>query len=207
MQDQHETPPASPAPGHETPPTTPGDLRDRPTTWPTAIGVVGIVLASLGILGGVWSVVGWVFNNAFMGAMGGQMEEFHRAQRHFMPLAMTSSVLNTLVAALLLVGSVALLKRRPRARPLLLGWAGIRLIVAAFAAVVTILMQRAMFEAMMESSSTTPPAGMTNLIAAVTAVFTILWGWTPAVFVLVWMNRRSIRSEVATWHEGRDRAL
>jgi len=187
-------------PEHDAPPTVPGDLRERPTTWPTAVAILGIVYAVLGILGGIWSVIGWAFQGAFMGGAGGAMEDVHASQRGFMPAAIGTGILSALAAVLLLVGSIALLRRRPRARPLLLVWSVIQLAAAAAGAAVAVLMQRAMFDAMTESSGMPgPPAGLGVLIAAVTVFFTLLWGWTPAIFLLLWLNRARIKTEIATW--------
>jgi hypothetical protein len=196
MHDDEQTPPPLPVP-----PTTPGQLGRRESAWPTAIGVVGIVLGAFGIIGGVWGVVGWAFRGAFMGGMQDSMAGVLDVQNQFMPAMVTTSALLAVAAGLLLVGSIALLRRRPLARPLLTIWAGAKLVLVVAGTSVTASMLIAMFRAMRAAStgSGTPPPNFEVYMAAIAAFFSLVWGLPPPLFILIWFRRTRIRTEIAAW--------
>ena len=111
---------------------------------------------------------------------------------------------------MLLVGGIALARRRPWASGTLVAWAVLRIVQAIPAVLVGYFMQMAMFEAMEEAAASSGgggggfPTGMSSIMAAfgiVGLVIGLLIAWALPAFVLIWFARSRIRAEVAEWRK------
>jgi hypothetical protein len=110
----------------------------------------------------------------------------------------SSSLLRTALATLLLATGIGLLKRRSWARPIGRAWAAARIVVAPVEAYVGHLMQMESLDWMVQHGPSPPPAVMG--IAFVAGAFVgLAWAWALPVFMLVWLSRRKIREELAGW--------
>ena len=175
MTDQptHEIPPARPAepvaaPPSVTPPPSPAMPPPSPvkrTVWPTVIGIISIVVASLWILGGACGTIGSLlgstlapqFDSFAPGAMtitpplptsapatgrptapaAGTTESFGDVMRTAYLWQSINSLLSLAVAILLLIAGIHLLRRRRSARMLHLIYVGLETVSVVVGCVIT----------------------------------------------------------------------
>ncbi|MEX2218940.1 MAG: hypothetical protein WD749_09290 [Phycisphaerales bacterium] len=177
-----------------------------PTTWPMVIGIIAIVLGSLGLLSSCAGIAGPLFVKfaAAMAEEGGAKESEMVALRgieQYMGLLILDSILGLVAAALLLVAGIGLLKRTAWSPRAMVIWAIGKIPLVVFATVVGYLVNQAQFEAMANDpqQKTPVPAGLMEAIAAGSAVFTFIFGIALPIFVLVWFTRAKVRAETAGW--------
>lgn len=104
-------PPTVPTELRAAPPTAPtGRMYQRRKVWPKVLGIIGIVLSAGSLLGAVYSSASPMLYNS--------------VEHTTLSLAQTLGLgmVNTLLAALLLLGSIQLLQRRTRCANTLLLW-------------------------------------------------------------------------------------
>ncbi len=198
-------PPPLPAPA--APPTWRGSAAapaPRPQ-WPIVIGVICVVFGSFGALNGVIQclspMVQAFFPSNFGGA--GPASSVMAVSQQYAPVQIVLGVLSTLVAALLGVGGGLLLQRRREARPVLLGWACVKLVLALVSVVMGIVVQVAVMAAISQPGGAGPaaamPAGFMAVMMGLGMVVGLAWLAALPVFMLVWMSRAAVRAEIASW--------
>lgn len=172
--------------------------------WPTVIGVIGIILSSLGLLctcPGFFALQLQRWGNS-MAAQSGQANPVGEAQLkaaeqfHIFTLALLT--IGLFVTIWLLVGSIALLKRRRKARTHMIGWAMASLLLMAL----NVALQILLFQSAMAELQRTGDAHLANQLwvgVAIGGCFGILFGVALQAFVLIWFSRRKIIEEVAQW--------
>jgi hypothetical protein len=171
-------PPIAPPPP-SAPPTVPGQLRapNREPSWPTAIGIIMIVLSIGSLVSSIWYVVIFAF---FRGQTFGAM------------WASQISVVGGLyvvaagLGALLLVAAIFLLMRRAWTRPTLLLWAIGKILVSIAIAVAT-------SEPYLQASG----PGSTWML--VFQIVPVLWAIALPVFTLIWFTRRGVVETMRGW--------
>ena len=194
---------AEQAPG-VTPPSDPAEVPPSPSTWPTAIGVIAIVLGGVGALGGC---VG-AFSPLFMGMMQSIVPEGQvtglESMMDWAVWLVAVSIVSMLIAVLLLVAGIGVIKRRAWGPKVALVWAGLKMIFVIVHSVAGYLIQIAQFEAMANDQNM--PAGMGAFVGSLMQAFGIfglligvLWGWALPVFLFIWFARKKIRTETAGW--------
>lgn len=182
------------------PPTMPGTLGPRRTTWPSVLGVITIVLGSLGILSGLWTAVSPLFADLFVGLVpGGQSGMESVASYAWLMVAL--GVMTMGRAGLEIMAGVAVYRRRGGARRLVFAWAWVAIVLSFVGAIATYLMQMEQFRVMSEKGMPMP-AGLSGVIGVFSAVIAVAWGCLFPVFALVWFSRRVIREEVRAWAAG-----
>ncbi len=103
------------------------DFAPRPS-WPKVIGIISIVLGSLGVLCGA-AGIGWQFLGASM--MGAQAGDFPPVYTN-PPLLMTVvGVIAILWSILLIVAGSTTAGRKPAGRPMHLLWASVAIVIGA----------------------------------------------------------------------------
>ena len=184
----------------QAPPTAPGPLvMERPSAWPTVLGIIGTIVGVLALLGGLGGSVSWYFIEAFGFRPPGAADTL-AAVKEWKGLSIGSSLVSALVAAMLVAGSIGLLKRCAWSPGLLKLWAVLRILVAALAAVVALLITQSQFDAMRaEPGAVVPPQSLMKGIAVFGAAFTLLWGSALPVFMLIWLARPVIKLETSAW--------
>lgn len=193
------------------PPTVAGELRlplQNPK-WPTAIGIVGIVLGAIMAMNGLWQfVTPWYFR--FISAFGAQApgaKNMFQALTHSTWYYYTAGSVLVILAAWLIAASVGVLRRRPAGATALSAWGWCGCIGALALSIGTGWMQHEMMTAMQQGMPTNAPggpppgvfAGVSIVTAAITVIFTLLFTMAYPVFVLIWMNRASVKAHVQTW--------
>lgn len=196
-------PSATVPPAPATPPTTVGYVPPPPrqSVWPTVLGIISIIWGGLGTLGwcstGVFALIwkpymGFLTSN--MPANQGEAEMFEK-MRFDDPLILVCAVLGLLLSIWLIVAGVYLIKRRPEGPR----WCRIYSllyipIVVGYAFFYT-RMQMGLFETLPDA-----PRESANIMAVFTAVLTFLFYAAWPVFLLIWLSRSKIKTEVAGWN-------
>jgi len=176
-----------------TPPMQPVPSGDR-STWPTVLGTIAIIFGAGGILGGVWGIVSPAVMEALVSSAPGPAPESFREMLDVMsawrvwttPLAL----LGIGAAGLLLAAGVLVIKRRPKATKALKMWAVLRIVLVLAGCALGLVLQNSL-----KDVSGAPPLQ----IAWVIALFGLLWGCALPVFILVWLTREGVKTEIRRW--------
>ncbi len=219
--------PATGDPTH--PPIVPGPLvNSQRSGWPSVIGVISIVFGVIGFIGGLWQSAGMMIFR-YMGTrmasntQGGTSTApsgtaapspfpfdfggMFAAMGKWAPYLAVAHLLLAAVAVLLVISGAGIVGRRAWGRTWAIRWAILRLLGGLLVAVLTGFMQVAQFHSMAQSatsgSSGAPPAAFFTVAGPLFAVFTgaitLLWYSAYPVFILIWMNQASVKSEIAAW--------
>ncbi len=181
-----------------TPPVDLGELPDVPSRWPMVFGVIGIIFASLGLLGGccgimmplIWpAYVDWLAN--FM--PNEKMVEAMRQMRPPIAWTLLSSVLGLAMAILLLTGSIKLIRRKASGVSMCKLWAWINIPWTLIAIPLSMMIQPQMPPDLQQGGF-----GM-QAGAAFGACFGAVWGLTFPIVMLIWFARRAIKDDVRGW--------
>lgn len=202
---------------------TPQPMDERPKSqWPSVVGIIGIVLASLGLLtnacGAIYAAIVLISGKVLMGpagpgAGGAEIEKLVEAStmRHA-PLNAAVALAGLAASVWLLIGSIMLTKRSPRAA--MLRWWSLLAIAFVLVATITQAMQQSELMSVMaaaaakeaqagsNASQAARATSMMNALSGFVVILTVLWGigrLVFPVFVLVWFSRGRIRDEMATW--------
>ena len=191
-----------------TPPSDPAEMPPSPSTWPTAIGVIAIVLGGVGALFGCFGA----FSPLFMGMMQSIAPEGQvtglEGMMDWVVWIVAVSIAAMLIAVLLLVAGIGITKRRAWGPKVALVWAGLKMIFVIVHSVIGYLVQIAQFEAMQEAiaNGQNMPTGMGTFMGIMMqalgifwVLIGVLWGWALPVFLFVWFARKKIRTETAGW--------
>jgi hypothetical protein len=118
-----------------------------------------------------------------------------------MPVILGVNALNAGVAAVLLVGGVLVVRRRPRGPGVVRAWAVLRILSAIPGVVVAYRMQADQLLAMQASQPSVPgpPAGFVGAMALVTVGLGLAWPWALPAFMLVWFWLPRVRAEARSW--------
>jgi hypothetical protein len=186
------------------PPTEPAEMPvyRRRSSWPTVIGVIAIIFGALGVLGAVWSAIAPAFMGSMMAAMPHDQFASMESMKDFNSWMAPFSVLGGGLGALLVVAGIGLLKHRPWARTLCMAWAGLKIVLVLVSSVLGSYMMFRLFSAMASRQDTNVPAlgpGMTAVFFVFGLCLGLVWGWALPVFVLIWMSREKIKTEVGAW--------
>jgi hypothetical protein len=157
------------------------------TKWPKVIGIIAIVLASLALFGGLCGIVQQVAGDFWPTPDSDPFE--------LPPWWETYGLVNQLVgfavAAVLLAGGIMLVRRRPAARPLLLGY-------SAFVIILTVANGFLTYLLIAQLTADGAPQELVRTMSVAVVIGSIL-GLAWPMFLIIWLMRRPIRDEVATW--------
>lgn len=196
----------------DVPPIEPGTLEDvEPASrWPTVIGVISMVYAVLGLLCSVGYAISTFMMEALM-RMGGLEVT---APPVIKVVGLVTSAAMFLLGVLMVFGAAGLLRRTRRGVVLLKRWVLLRVMLLAASAVLGVLlapasvqMQKSIEESQIRQLEEAGQSGVMKpktdqehwrqlmiqsaVMLAVTAVY--------PVFLGVFLSRRKISEEVATW--------
>ncbi len=170
-----------------TPPsqTPPPQKAPSKSSWPTAIGVISIVLGSLGLICTPLSALVNKFNP--------QAKDMQaKFPDWWMTYSTASLPVGIALAVLLLVAGICLLKRIHASRALHLTYAGANI---AWAVIGSIMVITVLFPSFLESDM--PKAVAMGAIGG--AIVGMAFGMVWPIFLLVWFRRRKIRQQVQGW--------
>ncbi len=198
--------PGEPAPQlPNAPPTEPVTYvpAQQPSSWPTVLGVIAIVVAGLGILTSVWAVFGTQVAERISSRFSppNMQMSIVQIQKRWGAWTIISTVLSLSLAVLLLAAGIGLIRRRAWAPPLCRAWAVLKMLLVLAGSVVGYQIGRESFDMMSQQNPNMPAlgAGAGSLFAAFGVCAGLLWGWALPVFLLIWLARRPIKTEIAEW--------
>lgn len=190
--------------GSMTPPLLQGELEQQPSKWPTVIGVIGVILASLGLLCGCAAYFAVPMQKWGLEAQrnAGQPVALAEAQvkaaEQFQIPTMVLLSLGLIGSIWLLVGSISLLRRTRKARTQLIGWAVFSILLMA----INIALQILIFQATVDELNARGESQMVGQLwigVIIGGCMGFLFGLALQVFVLVWFSRNKIRDEMLQW--------
>jgi hypothetical protein len=193
----------------------PGDLPSEPARWPSVLGWFSISLGGLGILkngcGAVSNLLmggkgmSWMFG----GGNSAQADAVEKAMAGLGPLKMGLGVLSLIsigVSVLLLIAGIQLIKRQKSAVPMHVAWSWIRIFVGILEVIASLMLNRAMTTAILESmpkGPNGPPPAMMSSIMLVSGVCGGIFGLVVVlaypIVVLAVLSRPWAKAEIARW--------
>jgi hypothetical protein len=193
-----DTPAPLPEPPIQHPPVMPRPLASPPTAWPTVLGVIAIVFGAGGLLMSAWGAIAPLVIKSWPSFGSGFDPMAGVAQWQAWLIA--QNIVAVFIAALLLTGGIMLLRRTRASRAVLRTWAALKIILVVAASMIGYQVGQTQLAAMQQAGATAP--GMQNFIALfnwIGVAIGVLWGWALPVFMLIWLARRPIRTEMAAW--------
>ena len=173
-----------------------------PSDWPRVLGIIAIVLGSLGALGGCLRlafpfVLGMLEDLA---SQGGGPDMFG-TMREWQGWNIAASMLGMVIAVLLIVEGLGLLRRRTWSIRFGYCWAVLKMMFVLFDSILGYFIQQEMFQAMANQGTPIPMfgPGFFKATGALGVVLGIAWGWALPVFMIVWFCRAKIRADIAAW--------
>ena len=184
-----------------TPPTQAPPPPVRASVWPTVVGIIGIIYASLGLFGtfcGLAFLFILLSYADWLESFGISEQWMQEMQASMSPVSWTvpASVAGLALASLLFVGAVRLLRRQVSGAKLCALWSWIIIPWTIIATVITLVFH---------FNTPAPSGGPGEQIgtAIVTVIGTVI-GLVFPVFVVIWFSRPTIKSQVAQWRRRSD---
>ncbi|MHC4711558.1 MAG: hypothetical protein ACYTA3_14425 [Planctomycetota bacterium] len=174
------------------PPVQSVQLAETPSKWPTVFGVIGIILAALGVLGsccGAISPLVWPRYIQWLEGMEGVTEEqIAMAKAGMLPAAwmVPASLVGLVMSVILMIGAIRLLRRLSSGVGLCKFWAWFTLLQARV-------------------PKGDQPMGAVGqyLGLAVGGCWVLVIGVGLPLFALYWFMREPVRAEIVLWDEER----
>ena len=182
-----------------TPPSEIGEMPEKPPGWPTGIGVLGIVLASLGYASGCCGVVYPFVMERFIDMMssGGNVpqEQIDAMKASQMPAVwmIPASLVGLMMSTLLMVGAIKVVRRRSGGVRLcqIWAWFAIPWSVLGFSVAAYFQMQ----------APPNPQMGAAGQYIGIgfSACLTLVLGIGVPLFMLAWFSREKSKEEIRSW--------
>jgi hypothetical protein len=184
---QQEQPGMAPPP-QEPPSGYPGmappvqtEAMQRPSKWPTAIGIISIIWGGLGL---ICSPIGLLTQQADPN----QQAFLSEMPDWFEPLATAEYLVTMVLRAVLLIGGIQLLRRRPSGLGLHIAYAWLTIATAVVGGAVT-------FYGLAQVDLPDP----VRIGAKIGGLVGILIAVAYPIFCLIWFARRRIREDIDGW--------
>lgn len=197
------------------PPTSPGVLRvpTRQAAWPGVVAIACIVLGGLSTLHSAWDIIRNIMIVAGVFQMPNitgarNMPDMNAVMHAGAIPQLFSGALYLILGILLIVMGALLLRRSPAARRGLIVWSIAKIFASLLAAAIVAWVQYTTMGQVADSITHDPstPAKMQTYaptfvwsFAAMFAILFFIWGCLWPGFLLIWLNLRSVRAEVAGW--------
>jgi hypothetical protein len=164
--------------------------------WPVVFGVIGIITAVFGLLGGGCDMV----MPAGMVGCAGSASQSPDVPSAPQPWSALLNVGDFFLAGLLMAASVGMLRRRDWSVRAAVVWSWAKSVTAigdSILTAVTFRRSEPLLRNLLPPEVLTPETINILLVGAV--CISLVLGLSTPVFVLVWFRRARIRAEVATW--------
>ncbi|MCE5276458.1 MAG: hypothetical protein ABFD92_19415 [Planctomycetaceae bacterium] len=158
----------------------PAPLPEGRAVWPTVVGIISTILASLGVLGGI----GGSLAERFTAGLDRGPSIYDYAADWYGAFLTIIAVASLVLAVGLLIGGISLLKRRPVARVLHLAYAILEIAITAVSAAGQI--------AALDFAAMPAPLRIGTIIGFASMPLGIAY----PVFLIIWFNRRKIKEDV-----------
>ncbi len=187
-----------PEPPVTAPPSEMGEMVPVPSSWPIAIGIIGIVLASLGLFGGCCGLVSPLMMNFFKGMASGNMPQ-QRIDQIFASQPPTmwiipASLVGLALSTLMLVGCIGLTRRRAGGVSLCKAWAWINIPWTLI-----VLVVGSYFQLRVPAGAQQMGAGFQYFGVVIGACYGLSFGVGFPLFLLIWFARRPVKDDIAAW--------
>ena len=171
-------------------------MPETPSKWPTGVGVLGIVLASLGFVFGCCAVGNPFYMPFFINMMensNAPKKDVELMKASQMPAAwmIIAGLIGIGLSALLLVGAINVVRRRTKGVGLCKTWAWINMPWAVISLMVGLYFQMRV-----------PQSGAGQSFSlAFGGCMTLVFGIGIPIFFLAWFSRQKIKDEIASWSD------
>lgn len=179
-----------------TPPTQAPPPLVRASVWPTVVGIIGVIYASLGLFGAFCGlaypfILPWYVD--LLRSFGTSEQEVQEVETSMPPVGWTvfASVVGLALFILLFVGAVRLLRHQASGAKLCAIWSWVIIPWTIIATVITLVIQL---------NAPAPSSGPgQQIVAAIGSVIGAVVGLIFPVFMVIWFSRSTIKSQVAQW--------
>lgn len=180
-----------------TPPTEQGFFvpPKAPPVWPSAVGVVSIILGALGLLGNAWQVASVFLLKLALGsaaAGNSQTQIMFQVQSDHAPLAIAAGLIGLVASALLITTGAGLCGRRRWGVKIAKIWIAVKVIAAAASAVQQALFFQAVSRALAAQGSSRSGAGFDLAWLCIGLLIALAF----PVFMLIWLGRDKVRRDI-----------
>lgn len=177
-------------------------MPETPSKWPTVVGILGIVLASLGFVGGCCALGNPFYMGFFIDMMANSpnapKEQVELMKASQMPAAwmIMAGLIGIGMSVLLLVGAINVVRRRAKGVGLCKTWAWINMPWAVISLMVGLAFQMRIPPELQQVSGAWQYIGL-----AFGGCMTLVFGIGVPIFFLAWFSRQTIRDEIAAWSD------
>lgn len=184
-----------------TPPTQAPPPLVRASVWPTVVGIIGIIYASLGLFGTFCGLAFLFILPSYadwLQSFGMSEQEVQEMQTSMLPVSWTvfTSLVGLALVILLFVGAVRLLRRQASGARLCALWSWMIIPWTIIATVITLVIHL---------NAPVPSGGLGQQIgAAIVTVIEAAIELVLPVFMVIWFSRATIKSQVAQWRRRSD---
>jgi hypothetical protein len=186
------------------PPLQTVQLPEKPPSWPTVFGVVGIILASLGLLNGCCGLGSPFLMDWFASFLEGQegvREQDLRAMRASVPPTLwivPASLVGIMLSVILMIGAIRLIQRRSSGVGLCKFWAWFTIPWSLVGFIVGVY-----FQMQVPTDAQRMGAAGQYLGLAFGGCMVLVLGVGLPLFALFWFMREPVRAEIQVWAEER----
>ncbi|MHC4416033.1 MAG: hypothetical protein ACYS0G_12185 [Planctomycetota bacterium] len=201
-------------PTETTPPGPPGmtpaaqvvERLEKPSGWPMAIGVINIVLASIGLLcygcGSINTMV-----SPWLAGMVPEDQQPVTAQGVQLVVQVVQMCAAALMSVWLLFAGIGLTRRRAWSRVNCIGWSIVKILLSLLGTGIGLLFAQQTVDQFNDQLSKSGQAfTLTVPMIMIAVVVSLAWFMIWPIFMLIWFSRAKIREEVAQW-EAESRAM
>ena len=187
--------------GPAAPPTQAGEVRAGAgaTRWATVFGIISIVLASLGLLGGLCSVIMIPFAASMSAAAAQQGGQNPFAVGGPIAWQVVSQLIGFGLSVLLLVAGIQLVKRKAGGVALHKLWAMVAIPIVVIMSGINAFFMVQQSSAAMSGQGSPAAAGMSGVVVVGSVLIGLVLSLAYPIIVLWWMNRAQVREESAGW--------
>jgi hypothetical protein len=178
--------------------STPPDfvVPQREPTWPKVIGIISIVIGSLGLLCNCFGLVALPMTSQMLEVMPGMQGQTPPPDALPGPASYVVAAMSLLGSALLLTAGILLLKRSALSKPLHLAYAGIAIPMTIIAIMLQLTQQAALTQWMKDMGQSMPAGqGIGQVIGVVVGSVVSL---AYPIFLLVWFGAMGKKVPQAT---------
>ena len=189
------------------PPIAPSDLPGPKRSWNRTVGVIALIFGILGFLGALIAPVSLRFTKIMMKTFeeqGADSADVADYIEKLSSLSMMSTIALAILGIMLAVGGIFLMKTKRLGSPLLKIWAVLKIVFGIFVNYKNYGLTQQQMEIQTSVGGMDPTAAemtesITNIAVLVGMIFGTLWVIALPVFLLIWLNRSKIKTDISTW--------
>lgn len=171
------------------------DMPSAPPAWPKVVGIISIVLASLGLVCGVCGLI----QNGMAFAQGGAEMQMPEGKTMQMPapslLSIVLMALGWLWSLMLLTAGIMTVKRRANGRTLHIVYAGVSVFVGIASLIVSWMDAQRTIEALSSEPNLAQMAGFIKMMVFLFMCIGAVFGLGYPIFCLIWFGMLGKRPE------------